>query len=268
MSQKMIVISLVNGMIGGVVLVLPLIAIKSGYIMIALITLVEGLFNYYSCMLCIRHLRNYSDLDEALLKHFGGKRTVLVIYNLMIVFSTLILLILYFALICDQWISMIEESVLVPILNALFLFPLVYVMKKFKFGVYLLAYGVLSVIGYCLFLVWMLATAPSGSNQMIAADTDGSELLAMLNLGFAIQGAFIPIMKNNSNKKGYNKLLVITFMIGSFVYGFIGYAGGYGILNRTPLRPPETIEDYFPHKEWEVIILEVIYLIHLYTVFP
>ena len=238
MSQPMIVISLVNSMIGGVVLVLPLIAIKSGYIMIAVITLVEGLFNYYSCMLCVRHLRNYSDLDEALLRHFSGKKRVKVIYNMMIVFSTLILLILYFALICDQWISMIDDSFLVPVLNALFLFPLVYVMKKFKFGVYLLAYGVLSVIGYCLFLIWMLATAPSGSNKMIPADSDGSELLAMLNLGFAIQGAFIPIMKNNNNKSGYNKLLIITFIIGSCVYGFIGYAGGYGILNRQPLRPP------------------------------
>lgn len=31
---------------------------------------------------------------------------------------------------------------------------------------------------------------------------------------------------------------------------------------------PQTIEDYFANKQWEVILVEVIYLIHLYSAFP
>jgi len=33
-------------------------------------------------------------------------------------------------------------------------------MKKYHFGASLLAYGILSIIGYCAFLTWMLATTP------------------------------------------------------------------------------------------------------------
>ena len=35
-------------------------------------------------------------------------------------------------------------------------------MKKFHFGASLLAYGILSIIGYCVFLTWMWVNAPRG----------------------------------------------------------------------------------------------------------
>ena len=65
---------------------------------------------------------------------------------------------------------MIAESKLIPILNALVLFPIVYAMYKFHFGAKLLAYGILSIVGYCIFLVWMLATTPSGDKKMPLGD--------------------------------------------------------------------------------------------------
>ena len=57
---------------------------------------------------------------------------------------------------------MTEKSHLISILNAFALFPIIYVMKKYHFGASLLAYGILSIIGYCIFLLWMLASAPTG----------------------------------------------------------------------------------------------------------
>lgn len=59
----MTIVGLVNGMIGGIILIMPIIALESGYVMIAPIVLVSGFFSYYSSMLCVRHLRNYKDLD-------------------------------------------------------------------------------------------------------------------------------------------------------------------------------------------------------------
>lgn len=99
----MTVIALVNGMIGGIILVMPISALKSGYLMIAPIVVVSAIFSYYSCLLCVRHLRNYKDLDEAVLKHFGDKRIYKVLYDLCIAISLIVLLILYFDLICKQW---------------------------------------------------------------------------------------------------------------------------------------------------------------------
>ena len=42
---------------------------------------------------------------------------------------------------------MTQKSRLIPILNALVLFPIVYIMKKFDFGATLLGYGILSIVG-------------------------------------------------------------------------------------------------------------------------
>ena len=120
---------------------------------------------------------------------------------------------------------MTSSSILIPILNAIALFPLVYIMKKFHFGASLLAYGILSIIGYCIFLSWMWITSPSGHHHVEQADIHFLELGSALAQGFAIQGFFIPIMKQNPNRKNYGKILILTYAIGIAVYTFIGYSG-------------------------------------------
>lgn len=70
MNNKMTVVGLVNGMIGGIILVLPILAIKTGWLLIAPITIISGFFSYFSCLLCLRHLRNYNDLDVSIYHHF------------------------------------------------------------------------------------------------------------------------------------------------------------------------------------------------------
>lgn len=59
----MTIVALINGMIGGIILVMPILALKTGSVMIAPVVLISGFFSYYSCLLCLKHLRNYNDLD-------------------------------------------------------------------------------------------------------------------------------------------------------------------------------------------------------------
>lgn len=101
----MTVVALVNGMIGGIILVMPIIALHTGYLLIAPISLILGFFSYFSCLLCLRHLKHFQDLDEAILYHFK-KRGYKIFYDITIVISMSVLLILYFDLICQQWSSM------------------------------------------------------------------------------------------------------------------------------------------------------------------
>lgn len=162
LSNTMTVVALVNGMIGGIILVMPLLALRTGYFLIAPIAIISGFFSYYSSLLCLRHLRNFKDLDQAVLHHFDNKKGYKIFYDANIMVSLTVLLILYFGLICEQWVGMTQKSHIIPILNAFILFPIVYVMKKYHFGASLLAYGILSIIGYCLFLLWMLVTSPEG----------------------------------------------------------------------------------------------------------
>jgi hypothetical protein len=43
-------------------------------------------------------------------------------------------------------------------------------MKKYHFGASLLAYGIISTIGYCLFILYMWVNAPEGDNQLKPVD--------------------------------------------------------------------------------------------------
>jgi amino acid permease len=146
-SNVMTVVGLVNGMIGGVILVLPLLALKTGTLIILPITIFTGFVSYYTCLLCIRHLRNFKNLDAAIYHHFGKKISYKIFYDIIIIVSMTTLLVLYFSLICEQWSGIIGESKVISIVNAVILFPIVYVMKKYDFGATLLAYGILSVVG-------------------------------------------------------------------------------------------------------------------------
>lgn len=52
----MVVLSMVNGMIGGLILILPVMAISSGYLLGIIIIAITGFFSYFSCRLCIQHI--------------------------------------------------------------------------------------------------------------------------------------------------------------------------------------------------------------------
>lgn len=95
---------------------------------------------------------------------------------------------------------------------------------------------------------------------------------------YSIQSFFIPVLKKNPNLKKYVLYTMIAYIIGGTVYFYIAYMGSFGILLiylgilhrylQNPTSDQNTIEDYFLAGAWEVKIIECIYLIHLYSVFP
>lgn len=56
LSTKMVVLSMINGMIGGLILLLPILALKTGYALSIIVIIAAGFFSYYSCCLCLLHL--------------------------------------------------------------------------------------------------------------------------------------------------------------------------------------------------------------------
>lgn len=99
----MIIISMINGMIGGVILVLPLLVLEAGTVTSGIIILISGIFSYYSCMLCIKHLSTCKDLDETIMKHFNNNKSIKIFYDFIVFINLTLLLILYFELIVQQW---------------------------------------------------------------------------------------------------------------------------------------------------------------------
>lgn len=67
MNKYVVIIALINGMIGGLILVLPILAMNGGSVLSLIVILATGFFSFYSCYLCIIHLGSCTDLDKALL---------------------------------------------------------------------------------------------------------------------------------------------------------------------------------------------------------
>ena len=224
----MVVIGMVNGMIGGLILVLPLLALQAGTIVSAAIIFISGTCSYYSSMLCVKHLGPYSDLDEAITKHFNHNRVIKILYDIVVFVNLSLLLVVYFELIVQQWEGLFPYSIANPITNYFALFALVFFMKYFDFGASLLAYGIFSIIGYCIFLVWMFLSAPEGPNQMPKVGSGGISMAASMGQAFAIQTFFIPILRKNKNQSSYQLYTFLAYLFGMAIYMYIAFSGSYG----------------------------------------
>lgn len=89
-----------------------------------------------------------------------------IFYDILVFLNLLFLLMLYFNLIVTQWAGLLPYNLANPICNAVGLFFLTFILNYFHFGAKLLGYGVISIVGYCLFLIWLISTAPQGSNKI------------------------------------------------------------------------------------------------------
>ena len=220
--------------------------------------LITGAFSFYSCYLCVLHLGNHADLDKAILQHFNQSKFMRISYDFLVFINLVFLLMLYFDLIVEQWDGLVPYSIAIPICNAFALLGLVFVLNYFHFGAKLLGYGIISIVGYCIFLIWLLASAPSGSNDLPIVGDGEVNMAASMGQAFAIQTFFIPVLKELPDPKQYWKYVLIAYCVGSTVYVYIAYAGSFGtyssnkgILQRNPLiLPPQTVEDYFDRGNW------------------
>lgn len=102
---------------------------------------------------------------------------------------------LYFNLIVTQWKGLVHYDVANPICNAVALFALTFALNYFHFGAQLLGYGVISIIGYCIFLIWLIASAPSGPKTIPAFGSGAVNLAASMGQAFSIQAFFIPVLR-------------------------------------------------------------------------
>ena len=62
--------------------------------------------------------------------------------------------------------------------------------------------------------------------------------------------------------------MVMTYFLTMLFYYYINGVGALAVNARKPRTEVETIESFFLAGEWPVILIQTIYLIHLYSVFP
>ena len=98
-----------------------------------------------------------------------------------------------------------------------------------------MAYGIISIICYLLFLIWVVATYNQGNNDVPykAFGTGAVNLAAAMGQAFSIQSFFMPVLKKNPNPAKYTLYTLIAYIAGGLAYYYIGYMGSVGIWHRT-----------------------------------
>ena len=100
--MSMIVMGLTNGMIGGTILVLPLIGLTTGYVTTIWVTLLIGFISYYTARLIVTHLGKGKQIKDCIMAHAKDDYRYMVGYSFFIWFSFVPLLVIYFRIICLQ----------------------------------------------------------------------------------------------------------------------------------------------------------------------
>ena len=104
------VIALLNGMIGGTILVLPLLALKAGYLLVPMLVIFYGTLSCYCAYLLVLHLGNSHSLRTAILEHFHGRKKYSVFYSLALFTGLLSVVLIYFQLLVNQVEGFIHPS--------------------------------------------------------------------------------------------------------------------------------------------------------------
>lgn len=96
-----------------------------------------------------------------------------------------------------------------------------------------MAYGIISIACYLIFLVWVVASEDTSNPAEYKAFGSGFvELAAGMGQAFAIQAFFVPVLKKTRNSKGHLKYVVIAYIAGGIAYSFIAFMGSYGTLSK------------------------------------
>lgn len=126
---------------------------------------------------------------------------------------------------------------------AVFLVILAIVARYFHGEDYLLGYGILSMIAYAMFIVWIMTKKTTYPESVPIEKDTFVELGAAMSQGFSIHNMMIPIILRSQNPQDYKKILsnyflltniVNVFVIGGLFYTFVAY-GSFGLINRHPL---------------------------------
>lgn len=159
------VLALLNGMFGGSIMILPLLALKVGWFYLCLIVLVTVVVNWYSCHIVLMHLGNEKDIGMVISNHFKKSKFMITAYNLTTTLGLLTALTVYFKLILIQIEGLLFDGIryeLNSIINGIVLGVWCLLTKIWDIDTHISGYGFFSIAAYFVFLLWVALSAPAG----------------------------------------------------------------------------------------------------------
>lgn len=227
MPASTTVIGLVNGMLGGTCLVLPEIGIYTGWVTTIWVCLVCGLIAWITAKAMITHLGKGKQIRDTILAHFKNDPFYLKGYSFVMWFSFVFLLIIYFQIICLQIDGLLGyKTFWVGPGVAVMMTAVVLIIRICHIGEEILAYGIISIITYVIFLLWAHITAPAGP-KVVPATGPPYQLASALFMAYSIHDFLIQNILKNPKREQYQGIVNVTFLIGTIAYTYMAL-GSFG----------------------------------------
>ncbi|KAL4443102.1 hypothetical protein ABPG74_002169 [Tetrahymena malaccensis] len=291
------VFSLLNSMIGGTMLFLPLYFNQTGIITSIIIMIIMGIVSMKGCDIYVQHLKkNEFDIQETLGRIMGNRWRMffIVISTIYMILVTL----LYYSFSIEMVYSLItfimthsgsknyadkadvsysQFSIQYTVLATIPIFLGLLFLKKLGFMIKIAELGVYAIYSYVIFIFYtFISNLTSGTLQENISDVklwsfDVGTLASTASLAYQIHTNACPMVKCNKDQSKNRLAVKITYAMGITIYLIIGLIGGLGVLGRVSQRKDgkaHNINDYFADDAWQPLIVEILYLIHLVSMYP
>lgn len=248
--------AMVNSMIGGTMLTLPILFRDSGLGIGVLVLILSGWISYKTCALYVMHMSEHEENIEETIRRLLGKRGedfFRLITGIYLVFLNIIYVdlltdqlfnILYFILHKTDsmdWITeknekqIVFNKISIQVIALVMFLPLLLTMfiKNLSFLVKLTAIGVVSVFTYTGYIFFKFAEAA----PHITADKvpplfslNFGNLVGTCAVAFTIHTVVNPIAKANLIQANNLRDLKISYVCGFLIYATIGVLGSLAII--------------------------------------
>ena len=240
-GENAVLAGLLNTMLGGSMLVLPIAAMTGGYLIWATSAVLLGLIQGYNAYLLVKHLGKANTIEEFILNHFENNTVYLKIYSIVVWFSFVSAMVLYFPLFCSQIQGLLElDMPYLPEMAWAFIVLWALMLRKCEIDDFALAIGISSIIGFLAFIAWQLyagqtgVTDPSLTNPggVAAVGSDLSTIILTIINMYTTQDFLMQMMAAYPNPAHYTRITVRTYVIGIVMVLFI-CGGSWGKLAST-----------------------------------
>ncbi len=212
-------VGLLNAMIGGTMLIIPILALTAGTMEQLLFSLVLGLITAYTAYLLVSHLGTAKNIKHLILGHFGEDVRVTSVYNVIIWFSFTSAMIVYFNLFCVQVEALLGKMDYLPEMLALVLILWTGFLRETDLSEIILASGMASIVGFFAFLTFMTLKSENDKRMPLFGDNAIPLTLSLLN-SFTTHDFLIQVIISNPNRSSYRKIVMLLYFIGTacFIY--------------------------------------------------
>eukprot|EP00919_Chromeraceae_sp_WS-2016_P078531 GHVR01186097.1.p1 GENE.GHVR01186097.1~~GHVR01186097.1.p1 ORF type:complete len:262 (+),score=-11.54 GHVR01186097.1:446-1231(+) len=249
------IFTLINQMIGGAMLTLPVMFRDSGIITGTLIMLASGLISYQTCKIYVIHLSDGdNDIEDAISRILNRKWEN--VFKLITGIYLVLLNVIYVELIVDQlydviyfvvyhtghenWIAekgikhLVFDRFSIQYLSLVcfFLLLMLTFIKRLDLLIKLSSYGIISVFAYITFIGFEFISKANNIDydKIKYLDKDFGNLAGTSAIAFTIHTVVASVMKVNRNQSKNIRDLKIAYVLGFLLYIGIGIIGSLTVL--------------------------------------